>query len=32
MMSNGAMMQQTYVMGRQAHFIEAEVDVETGMV
>jgi CO/xanthine dehydrogenase Mo-binding subunit len=32
MMSNGLMMQRTYVMGRQAHFIEAEVDVETGMV
>jgi xanthine dehydrogenase molybdenum-binding subunit len=26
------MMQKAYVMGRQAHFIEAEVDVETGEV
>jgi CO/xanthine dehydrogenase Mo-binding subunit len=33
MMSNGmSMMQRNYVMGRQAHFIEAEVDTETGMV
>ena len=32
MMSNGMMNQRNYVMGRQAHFIEAEVDVETGMV
>ncbi|MDM7996716.1 MAG: molybdopterin-dependent oxidoreductase [Acidobacteriota bacterium] len=32
MMSNGMMMQRHYVMGRQAHFIEAEVDVETGLV
>jgi xanthine dehydrogenase molybdenum-binding subunit len=33
MMSNGmSMMQKNYVMGRQAHFIETEVDVETGMV
>jgi CO/xanthine dehydrogenase Mo-binding subunit len=32
MISNGMMMRRTYVMGRQAHFIEAEVDVETGMV
>jgi xanthine dehydrogenase molybdenum-binding subunit len=32
MMSNGMMMQKNYVMGRQAHFIEAEVDVETGHV
>ena len=33
MMSEGmSMMQQNYVMGRQAHFIETEVDVETGMV
>jgi len=33
MMSGGMMMnQQYYVMSRQAHFIEAEVDVETGMV
>jgi CO/xanthine dehydrogenase Mo-binding subunit len=31
MMANGMMNQQHYVMGRQAHFIEAEVDVETGM-
>ncbi len=31
MMSNG-MMQRNYVMGRQAHFIEAEVDVDTGLV
>ncbi len=31
-MSNGMMMQRHYVMGRQAHFIEAEVDVETGLV
>jgi CO/xanthine dehydrogenase Mo-binding subunit len=31
MMTSG-MMQRNYVMGRQAHFIEAEVDVETGMV
>lgn len=26
------MMQEVYVMGRQAHFIEVEVDTETGMV
>jgi CO/xanthine dehydrogenase Mo-binding subunit len=26
------MMGHTYIMGRQAHFIEAEVDVETGLV
>ncbi|MBN1831781.1 MAG: molybdopterin-dependent oxidoreductase [Deltaproteobacteria bacterium] len=32
MMSNGMMREETYVMGRQAHFIEAEVDTETGMV
>jgi xanthine dehydrogenase molybdenum-binding subunit len=33
MMSNGGgMMQRSYVMGRQAHFIEAEVDPETGQV
>ncbi|MBN1570734.1 MAG: molybdopterin-dependent oxidoreductase [Acidobacteria bacterium] len=32
MMSSGMMMQRNYVMGRQAHFIEAEVDAETGMV
>ncbi len=32
MMQNGMMQQRNYVMGRQAHFIEAEVDVETGMV
>jgi CO/xanthine dehydrogenase Mo-binding subunit len=32
MMSGGGMTQENYVMGRQAHFIEAEVDVETGMV
>jgi CO/xanthine dehydrogenase Mo-binding subunit len=33
MMSSGmSMMQQTYVMGRQAHFVEAEVDIETGVV
>ncbi|MBN2318094.1 MAG: molybdopterin-dependent oxidoreductase [Acidobacteria bacterium] len=32
MMSNGMMGGDTYVMGRQAHFIEAEVDTETGMV
>jgi CO/xanthine dehydrogenase Mo-binding subunit len=34
MMSNGMMMmnQRHYVMSRQAHFIEAELDVETGMV
>ncbi len=32
MQSGMSMMQQNYVMGRQAHFIEAEVDVETGMV
>ncbi|MEJ2111005.1 MAG: molybdopterin-dependent oxidoreductase, partial [Acidobacteriota bacterium] len=31
MMSRGGM-QSGYVMGRQAHFIETEVDVETGMV
>jgi len=31
-MMSGGMMQTTYVMGRQAHFIEAEVDTETGMV
>jgi CO/xanthine dehydrogenase Mo-binding subunit len=32
MMSNGMMNGRHYVMGRQAHFIEAEVDAETGMV
>jgi CO/xanthine dehydrogenase Mo-binding subunit len=33
MMSNGmSMMQKNYVMGRQAHFIETEVDTETGIV
>ena len=34
MMQNSMSMmnQRTYVMGRQAHFIEAEVDVETGLV
>jgi CO/xanthine dehydrogenase Mo-binding subunit len=32
MVSNGMMGEETYVMGRQAHFIEAEVDIETGMV
>jgi CO/xanthine dehydrogenase Mo-binding subunit len=32
MQSGMSMMQHNYVMGRQAHFIEAEVDVETGMV
>jgi len=36
MMSGGQMqspmMQQVYVMSRQAHFIEVEVDVETGLV
>ncbi len=32
MMSNGMMGGETYVMGRQAHFIEVEVDTETGMV
>ena len=32
MMSNGMMMGETYVMGRQAHFIEAEVDTETGEI
>lgn len=32
MMSGGMMGGETYVMGRQAHFIEAEVDTETGMV
>jgi CO/xanthine dehydrogenase Mo-binding subunit len=32
MMANGMMNQRHYVMGRQAHFIEAEVDVETGMI
>jgi xanthine dehydrogenase molybdenum-binding subunit len=32
MMSNMTTMQHNYVMGRQAHFIEAEVDAETGMV
>ncbi len=31
MFSNG-MMQRNYCMGRQAHFLEAEVDTETGMV
>ncbi|HSW38454.1 MAG TPA: molybdopterin cofactor-binding domain-containing protein [Acidobacteriota bacterium] len=31
-MSGGMMNLRNYVMGRQAHFIEAEVDVETGMV
>ena len=31
MMSSG-LMQQNYCMGRQAHFLEAEVDTETGMV
>lgn len=29
---SGGLMQDSYVMGRQAHFIEVEVDVETGMV
>lgn len=32
MMSNGMMAGETYVMGRQAHFIEVEVDTETGMI
>ncbi len=32
MMSGGMMMQRAYVMPRQAHFIEAEVDTETGFV
>ncbi|MBN2419742.1 MAG: molybdopterin-dependent oxidoreductase [Deltaproteobacteria bacterium] len=32
MMSNGMMGGENYVMGRQAHFIEVEVDTETGMV
>ncbi|MFC1493842.1 xanthine dehydrogenase family protein molybdopterin-binding subunit [Thermodesulfobacteriota bacterium] len=32
MMSGGMMGGETYVMGRQAHFIEVEVDTETGMV
>ena len=31
MVSNGLMLQ-SYCMGRQAHFLEAEVDIETGMV
>jgi len=31
MISNG-LMQQNYCMGRQAHFLETEVDTETGMV
>jgi CO/xanthine dehydrogenase Mo-binding subunit len=31
-MSSGTMMQRTYVMSRQAHFIEVEVDAETGIV
>jgi CO/xanthine dehydrogenase Mo-binding subunit len=30
-MSFGPMGQQRYVMSRQAHFIEVEVDIETGM-
>jgi CO/xanthine dehydrogenase Mo-binding subunit len=32
MMPGGTMMQKAFVMGRQAHFIEAEVDAETGFV
>jgi CO/xanthine dehydrogenase Mo-binding subunit len=32
MMAGGMMNQRVYVMGRQAHFIETEVDVDTGMV
>jgi CO/xanthine dehydrogenase Mo-binding subunit len=32
MMSSMMGMGETYIMSRQAHFIEAEVDVETGMV
>jgi CO/xanthine dehydrogenase Mo-binding subunit len=32
MMSGGMMGGENYVMGRQAHFIEVEVDTETGMV
>lgn len=32
MMMGGMMNEKNYVMGRQAHFIEAEVDIETGMV
>jgi CO/xanthine dehydrogenase Mo-binding subunit len=31
-MMSGMMGEETYVMGRQAHFIETEVDTETGMV
>jgi CO/xanthine dehydrogenase Mo-binding subunit len=31
MIANG-LMQKSYCMGRQAHFLEAEVDIETGMV
>ena len=31
-MMSGGLMQNSYVMGRQAHFIEVEVDEETGMV
>ncbi len=32
MMTNGMIGGENYVMGRQAHFIEVEVDTETGMV
>jgi xanthine dehydrogenase molybdenum-binding subunit len=32
MMANGMMGRRIYVMGRQAHFIEVEVDTETGLV
>jgi xanthine dehydrogenase molybdenum-binding subunit len=31
MMTNGMLGQKFYVMGRQAHFIEVEVDMETGL-